>query len=108
MSFPYVRNNWAWVHLLDTAMGCLVADHLTIASIILYRTMQRRRPWAADGTVSTAYAYLVRGVLLVVFWVANGFWEITEFCVHDAHSIAGLVQDPSSQRRCTLTSSTPS
>lgn len=94
-SFPYARSNWAWVHLYDTAMGCLVLVHLIILCIVLHRTVQLGRPWAGDGTVSTAYAFLIRGVLLVVFWAASGFWEITEFCIHDAHSFAGLTENPS-------------
>lgn len=52
--------------------------------------MQEGKIWVGDGTVPTAKIYLVRGLLVVSFWYITGFWEVTEFCLQDAHQFTKL------------------
>lgn len=86
------RNFWSWVHLFEPMTAIYTVGHITIQLLITYQALTEDMLWTVDGSVSMAKPLMLRGLIVVLFWCLTSFWELTEFCLRDAHEILGINQ----------------
>lgn len=101
------RNPWAWVHLLDTAFLVYALGHIMQQIIIVRQAYSERKLWSTDISDAGAKPFLLRGTFVLFFWCLTSFWDLTEFCLCQAHEIAGIDQQFSFTEWTTRTSCSP-
>lgn len=86
------RNMWSWVHLFEPILAVYCSGHIVITYLIVYQALNDGILWSIEGCVAIAKPIMFRGVLAVTFWSLTSFWDLTEFCLRDAHEIVGANQ----------------
>ncbi|GLD98677.1 hypothetical protein PINS_up007394 [Pythium insidiosum] len=86
---PVLRDSWAWVHFLHVIFALDGVFNLGLLLLVIYRNLQQGKIWVGDAFMSISTTLIPRGLLILGSWVINGFWSLMEFCLHDAHALAG-------------------
>ncbi|KAJ0412898.1 hypothetical protein ATCC90586_002528 [Pythium insidiosum] len=92
-----VMDAWAWVHMIHLIFAVDMIINLFIlglvvyhnARLVVYHNARSRKLWLGDAFTSVSSTVIMRGVIVLVTWLMNGFWTLMEFCLQEGNEFAG-------------------
>ncbi|KAJ8548704.1 hypothetical protein ON010_g10968 [Phytophthora cinnamomi] len=85
-----IADSWAWVHGIHCIYGLQTVFSLGVLLLVVYQNFITGRIWIGDPFASTSTAiFILRGILVMVTWYVNSFWNLYEFALCNAALLSG-------------------
>ncbi|TMW66459.1 hypothetical protein Poli38472_004224 [Pythium oligandrum] len=76
-----ILNTWGWVRCMHFIFAADTTLNLVVLMIVIYRNFQRRKIWVGDAFVSISNSLQFRGVVVVVMWAMENFWQLSSLAL---------------------------
>ncbi|KAE8998851.1 hypothetical protein PF002_g17330 [Phytophthora fragariae] len=85
-----IADSWAWVHGIHCIYGLQTMFSLGVLLLVMYQNFITGRFWIGVPFASTSTPiFVLRGVLVMVTWYVNSFWNLYEFALCNAALLSG-------------------
>ncbi|KAJ0399660.1 hypothetical protein P43SY_005266 [Pythium insidiosum] len=88
--YTTVRDSWAWVHCIHFFFAADTLFNLMVLLLVMFRNYRQGKIWVGDAFVSVSSTLILRGALVFVTWIVNGFWTLMEFCLQESNQMADV------------------
>uniref|UniRef100_K3X8R0 Transmembrane protein n=2 Tax=Globisporangium ultimum (strain ATCC 200006 / CBS 805.95 / DAOM BR144) TaxID=431595 RepID=K3X8R0_GLOUD len=86
----WIRDSWAWVHYIHAVFALSTVYNLCVLFLIMYRNYRLGKIWIGDAFASVSNTLMYRGALVLLSWIVNNGWMITEICFAYGYEFANI------------------
>lgn len=83
-------NTWAWVHALHFFLIIDMMYNLMVLLAVSYNHARSGSFWIGDAFVAVSSKLSMMAPIVILSWVLDHFWSLTELCIYDGYKITGL------------------
>lgn len=83
-------NSWAWVHALHFFLVVNMMYNLLILLAVTYNHTRSGSFWIGDAFVAVSSKLSMMAPIVMVSWILDDFWSLTELCIYDGYKITEL------------------